>query len=393
LPVGPGASASLLAVLLLIRFADEWFTFFPAGALESIRADLGLSYTQAGFFLTALGSGGLIGHGFKVAADYVDRRRIATAGALVYGLCLVAIAAGHTYVVLIAAGFIWGAASDAFISGCEVTLIQIARGELVTALGRANAYGAIGDLLGPLTLAAAGALGVDWRTVFAFGGALMLGYAAWIFRQKFPPNERQPEAKAPLAAVVTIAKDRRIILLAVIEGLFGVLDEPFLGFTVAYLERVREIPASLATLIVGASLAAGLLGYLVAPRIADTYPARMLLLGSGAVLGLAVTLIVVAPAVAVIVLAAVILGLAGATFYTVVQATYFALHPGQAGTTDAVISTISLAGVGFPTLVGAISDGFGLTVGLGTYAAVPLIMLVLVAALPSAAFQVQVAED
>jgi fucose permease len=284
---------------------------------------------------------------------------------------------------LFAAAFVWGAASDAFVSGCEVTLVQLARGELATALGRVNAFGAVGDLLGPLTLAAAGALSVNWRAVFAFGGALMLLYAIWIYAQKFPPPRRQPDAKAPLAAVVALARDRRIILLALVEGLFGVLDEPFLGFTIAYLERVRHLSASLATAIVGVSLLAGLVGYLVAPRFVSDFSARRLLLVGAAVLGVAVGLIVVAPVALLVLAAATIFGLAGATFYTVVQATYLGLHPDQAGTTDAVVSTISLFGIGFPTLVGTISDGFGLAAGLGAYAAVPAVMLALIAALPA----------
>jgi fucose permease len=284
---------------------------------------------------------------------------------------------------LIAAAFVWGAASDAFISGCEVTLVQLARGELATALGRVNAFGAIGDLLGPLTLAAAGALSVDWRAVFAFGGALMLLYAIWIYVQTFPPPRRQPDAKAPLAAIVALARDRRIILLAIVEGLFGVLDEPFLGFTIAYLERVRHLSASLATTIVGLSLVCGLVGFLVAPRFVGDYPARTLLLVGAAVLGVAVALIVVAPITLLVLAAAMIFGFFGAAFYTVVQATYYGLHPDQAGTTDAVVSTISLFGIGFPTLVGTISDGFGLTAGLGAYAAVPVVMLALIVGLPT----------
>ena len=170
LPFATRAPFSLLAALMLVRFADEWFTFFPAGTLESIRSDLGLSYAQTGVILASLGSGGLIGHGFSVAADYVDRRKLASAGAMVYGLCLIAFALGHSFFVLVAAGLIWGAASDAFVAGCEVTLVQLYPDRIASVLARANAYGAIGDLLGPLTLAGAAAIGLGWRGVFALSG-------------------------------------------------------------------------------------------------------------------------------------------------------------------------------------------------------------------------------
>jgi hypothetical protein len=32
--------------LLLVNGADEWFSFLPAGVMESLRADVGLSYAS-----------------------------------------------------------------------------------------------------------------------------------------------------------------------------------------------------------------------------------------------------------------------------------------------------------------------------------------------------------
>src|SRR5262249_3671701 len=82
--------------------------------------------------------------------------------------------------------------------------------------------------------------------------------------------------------------------------------------------------------------------------------------------------------------AAILFGFSGAVFYAVLEATYLSLRPGQAGTTGAVVSAISLAGLGFPALVGAVSDAPGLAAGMTVYAAVPLLVvaLVLLAARP-----------
>jgi hypothetical protein len=50
----------------------------------------------------------------------------------------------------------------------------------------------------------------------------------------------------------------------------------------------------------------------------------------------------------------------------------------HAGTIHAVVSTIGLFGIAFPALVGAVADSFGLTIGLGVYAAIgPLILVLL----------------
>jgi predicted MFS family arabinose efflux permease len=348
--------------------------------MEAIRADLSLSYAEAGLVLTALPAGGLLGHGFTAAADYVERRWLATFGALAYGLCLLAFAAANSLPALLAASFIWGATDDAFIGGCEVTLVDLYRDELAPVLARVNAYGAVGDLLGPLTLAAAAALGVGWRGVFVASGALMVGYAAFLAAQRFP-SPRPREGESVVASLAAVARDRRLILLAVVTGLFSTLAEPFLGFTSAYLERVRGLSPAAATTIAAVVTAAGIVGFLTVPLFTRRLPTRPLLLGFGALVAASVMLLIAAPSVPLQVVAGFAFGWSGATFYSVLQATYLSLRPGQAGASKAVVSTIGLFGLGLPPLVGAVSDGLGLAAGLAVYAAVALVMLALVAAI------------
>jgi hypothetical protein len=205
----------------------------------------------------------------------------------------------------------------------------------------------------------------------------MLGYAAWIASQPFP-RPRPPVAR-PTSAVLAVVRDRRILLLAVVDGLFGLLDEPFLGFTVAFLERERGLPPAAATLIVSVAVAAGIAGFLSVPLFTARWPSGRLLPALAAALGLAIAALITAPVAALQVAAAGAFGFSGALFFALLQATYLALRPGQAGTSQAVVSTIGFFGIGFPALVGAASDAFGLTTGLGLYAAVPLAMLPLLA--------------
>ncbi len=48
-----------MAAVLVARLADESAIFLPFGALESFRADLGLTYGQAGAVLAAIAPGAL----------------------------------------------------------------------------------------------------------------------------------------------------------------------------------------------------------------------------------------------------------------------------------------------------------------------------------------------
>jgi predicted MFS family arabinose efflux permease len=370
-----------------VRLADEWFSFFPAGALEPIRQSLGQSYAGAGLLLTSLAAGGLAGNAFAVAADFVDRRWLAAGGAAVYGLCLFACVGGQSLAVLVVAAFCWGAASDAFTHGCEVALVDLYRDELPPVMGRVNAYGAVGDILGPLTLAGAAALGLPWRAVFLLGGAMMLLYALWLAWRPLPlPGTRPaPGAPAPapgppaspLRAILDVARDRRILVLALVDGLFGVLDEPFLGFIIASFQGVQDVHPALPTAVATATVGAGLAGFLAVPAFTRRAPGDRLLLPLAALLALATGAFALLPWLPLRILAGPLFGFVGAVFFAVLQATYLGLRPGQAGTSQAVVSTVGLLGLGFPTLAGAVSDAGGLTAGLALYAAAPLAILLL----------------
>jgi predicted MFS family arabinose efflux permease len=379
IPLAVRAPYSLLMALMLVELADEWVSFFPAGSIASIQDDLGLSYAQAGAVLTSVPAGGILGHGFGVAADFVSRRALAVFGAAMYAVCMGTFALADSFAVLVVAGFVWGAASDAFIHGCEVALVDLYRDQLAPALARVNAFGAVGDLLGPLTLAGAAAAGVSWRAVFALGAATMALYAVWLFTQRFPPPA-PPEAEeehTPFRAVLGVLRDRRILLLAVIAGLFSVLDEPFWGFVIVFLEDVRGLSGGLATAIAAVGVAGGLAGFLSVGAVTARWSARTTLLATCLAVGASVAALVYVPFPPAQTLGGLAFGYSGALFWSVLQAATLGLRPGQAGTTSAVVSTVGLFGIGYPPLVGAVADRAGLPAGLGLYAAVPALMFVL----------------
>lgn len=380
LPLGARAPWSLLAALLLVRFADEWVTFFPAGAIEAIRADLGLTYAQMGLVVSSLPAGGLVGGAFSVAADFWDRRWLASLGALGYALCLLAFALGGSFAVLLVAGFVWGAAGDAFVHGCEVTLVDLYDDDVAPAIGRVNAYAAVGDLLGPLTLAALAALGLSWRAAFGFGGAAMLLYAGWLASQRFPRPSRPAEAGSPAQAVLAVVRDRRVLLLALVEGLYSLLDEPLLGFTAAFLERDRAVPAVVATVAISVGVVGGIAGFLAVPLFTARWAPGGLLRALAAAMAVELATLVLAPWLPLQTAALGLFELSGAVFYSVLTARYLSLRPGLAGTTGMVVGMVGHAGLGFPALVGAASDAFGLAAGLGLYALVPVAILLLLAA-------------
>lgn len=370
----------LLLSLLLVDFADEWLTFLPFGAIESIRADVGLSYTQAGAILTLLPAGGIAGMFATVAADFVSRRALAAGGALVYGGCLVAFALADSFAVLAVAAFTWGAASDAFVHGAQVALVDVAGDELDGALARTNLLGSIGDLLGPVTVAAAAAAGLGWRPVFAAGGVAMLGYGGWLASKALPPP--RPNRHTPSSAIAAVARDRRVWWFGAFLAVGDVLDEPFLGFLVALLQGARGASSAVAALVVGAALAGSVGGYVHLARRSSPLPEGRALVGATALKLVAIPGMLFAPSLAVVAVAAVGAGFAGAVLWVTIQAAVLRLRPGQSGTTWAVVATISLPGLAWAPLVGAAADRFGIEAAVALYLVAPILMLALLAVRP-----------
>jgi MFS transporter, FSR family, fosmidomycin resistance protein len=363
---------------MLVRFADEWTTFLPAGALEPIRADLRVGYAEASAILVALPAGGLLGEFFVIASDYVSRRWISALGAVGYGAALFAFGLSHSLPVLIAAAFVWGASSDAFVHGCEVSLTDLAGDQLPRALARMNAWAAVGDFLGPLTLGLVAALGLGWRGAFVGCGAAMFAYAAWLANQRFPPPRPPGQLPNPFVGVMAIIIERRVLLLALIMGLFSLLDEPLAAFLIAFLERAHHQSAAAANAVVLAWVVGQFGGFSLYGRLAAQRSSGSTLRVCAIVMVMSLPMAIFAPALGVQTPAALVFGGSGAIFYATLQADILALRPGQAGSVSAVVSLIGMAGMGFPLATGALSDAFGLAAGVALYAIVPALVLGLV---------------
>jgi predicted MFS family arabinose efflux permease len=366
----------LLASLLLVNLADEWFAFLPAGAMESIRADLGLSYAQAGVLLALLPAGGVLGIFLMAAADFVSRRLLGAAGALVYALCLMTFATGRSFAALAIASVLWGAASDAFVHATQLALAELAGDELDATLARTNVLGSVGDLLGPLTLAVASATGIGWRPVFVVGGVLMLGYAGLLAAQPLPPPH--PDGSTPWSVARAVLGDTRVVRLAAIWALIAVLDEPFLGFLIADLEETHGISAAAATALVGAVVAGGIVTYTVLGATRRSFSVRSRLTAASIGQLIAVLVMVAAPWPAVVAFAGFGFGAAIALLWVTLLAMTLRLRPGQVGTTQAAVSGLATVGVALPPLIGIAADRLGLGAAMWLFALAPAGILLLV---------------
>lgn len=362
---------------------DEWVSFFPAGSLDAIRAELNLSYGQAGVILACFSLGGLLGTPVGgLAADFVDRRKLLAGGAFAYAASMALFGLSDSFWVMTVAALAWGASGDPFTHPTDVVLTELDPDMLETNIARGNFLGSLGDILSPLTVALVFALGLDWRILMFVGAVGMAAYGIWFLTLDIPPIKERANGHTPWSSLVSVARDRRVILGSLVITLFSTLDEPFAAFVILFL-RDDGYSATTANVVAMAFFVASALGFLLVPWLTRRFSARGIRLGL-ALLMLAGVLAVVSGLIGLLTVGLFVTGAAGAAFYSIVYAGLLRLRPGQVGATGTVSSYIDTLALAFPPLVGATADAAGLQAGLALYALIPAGILILLLVSPAA---------
>lgn len=386
-------SRRLLAAVLLVRAVDEFAAFLPAGALESYRGDLNLSYTTASAVLLALGLGSLPGMALSAGADRFSRRVIASVGAGCYAAALALFAWAPGATALVVAALLLGVGSTGMVDGVEVALTDLVTSDRLRVwLARSNLGAVVGGLCGPALLAVMALGGAEWRMAFVVGALLVAAYGVLLAVSPLPaPASRArnaagddaPDGATPDtirdATILDVVRDGRVWMIGLLSFVMVPFDEPFFAFLIAHLQQTRGASPAGATVVAMAAVGGGLLVQGAAAR-------RPLRLGDHAlyVLG-AVALLTgsfvaaVVPLLAAVAIAAAVVGAGLELCWLAVQHRTLTLRPGQAGRTSAVVSAIEQVGFVLPVGVGVVADATNLTGAMGVFALLGALLLMLAA--------------
>jgi MFS transporter, FSR family, fosmidomycin resistance protein len=366
--------------LLAIEFLDELIFGVREAAWPLIRDDLALGYAQVGLLLgVPTFSSSLIEPFLGILGDVWKRRALVLGGGVVFTGSLLLIAAGHNFLVLLAAFILFDPASGAFVSLSQATLMDTDPTRHEQNMARWTFAGSLGVVSGTLVVAAAAALGLDWRVLFLLlaGVALAVLAAAWRF--PFPAGARDTEEQMGLlrglAGAIGALKRREVLRWLTLLQFSDLMLDILLGFLALYFVDVVHVRPEEAALAVTVWTVVGLAGdFLLIPLLERVRGLSYLRVSAALELALFTAFLLVPQAWAKLVLLG-LLGLFNAGWYSILKGRLYSAMPGQSGTVMAVSNVFGLLGGLIPLALGFVAQRFGLQPMMWLLLAGPIALL------------------
>jgi predicted MFS family arabinose efflux permease len=237
-----------------------------------IRADLGLTLTQAGSFLSAYYIGPiLMSLPAGTLADRWGMKRLIVLGQVVIAVGLVALSLSGSYAVLMLL---------TAVAGCGYGMLNPASTQAVIAWApprhRASLVGVkqvglpFGGMLGAALLPAL-AIPLGWRVAVVLSAALIaLGalVSLAIYRDP-PPAETAPRAAGRRGSFATVLAMRDVWLVAVATLVFAAMQTIWMAFLVLYLESVVGLTVLAASRYLALAQFGGMVGRMAFALLSD----------------------------------------------------------------------------------------------------------------------------
>lgn len=349
-------------------------------SLPAIVAGLGITYAQAGLFFTLLSLGSFFGTSLGAAAsDRVPRR-------LLFALCASCLAAG-----LAALGLVRG-----YLPAALVIFLFSLTGSPVGAIGQSimlgawpgkrernlslmSSFGALGSLLAPILVSINYSVGLAWRWPFLETAGLALALLVLSLAVRIPAAG-VPRARVPARAILS---NRRVLGVAVMIFLSIAIDLGFVYWLAEYFAAELAVDLRLASSVVGIYLAGIIAGRLSIPLVLKRLQPDVHLAATLCLALAAIVLFTLVPSPAAKAALCALYGLGVGPVFPLLMARGTREFPEQSGAVTGVLyGSMSLGGVVFPLLVGALAQAIGIARSYWFCAAVALGLLA--AAAPAA---------
>ncbi len=343
-------------------------------SLPAMVSDLGITYAQAGFLFTLLSLGSLVGTsvgGF--ASDHLPRKAL-------YGGCVLALSAG-----LLVTGFVQG-----YVLVALVVFLFSVFGSPIGAIGQSimlsvfpdrrernlafmTMFSAMGSFLAPLLVSLCFSLRLSWRSAFLATAALAFLVFVSVMIVRIP--RAAPTARR--GGILGIVRNRGVIVCAALIFISVGADIGFSYWLAQYFRSELHVSLRLSSSVVGLYLVGVITARFLLPRLLRRHAARTVL---AAGLGLALVAIlsfIFVPVKAVKAALCAVYGLGIGPVFPLLVARGTGEFPTRAGAVTGVLyAALSLGGMAFPLLVGAIAARWGIAHSYVLCAALAAILLV-----------------
>ena len=380
-----GLPAVALLTFLAIEFIDELVDGVGSAAWPLVRNDLDLTYVQIGLLLSVPGIVASFVEPFiGILGDVGYRRLLVLGGGLAFAGALGLVSASQGFFVLLAAWVVYFPASGAFVSLSQASLMDRWPARREQNMARWTFTGGVANMIGPLALTAAVAVGLGWRGAFLAVAVLTIPAIVAARRAPLGLDARDPGQDVPsfVDGLRTAAGALRrfpvvkwLALLQASDLLLGI----FKGFLALYMVDVAGVSESSAALAIAVWVGGGLIGeFLVIPLLERVRGVTSLRFSVVVVL-LLYPAFLLAPSFELRLAAVGALGFGSAGWYSILQGQAYSSLPGRSGTIVALGNVFGLASSLVPLGLGVVSATWGLDKAMWLLLAGPVLLLIGVA--------------
>ncbi len=359
---------SVTLAFLLIELFDELNYGIEGAALPVIRDDFGLTYAQIGLLLGAPQLiSAFVEPVLMLLGDTRLRKSLIIGGGLAITLALILVAVGHSFPILLIAMLIAFPASGAFVSLSQATLMDLNPGRQAQLMARWTAAGSVGNLLGPLILAASLGLGWGWRWTFLGLAGMALLLVISMLPQRLPASAvEHPSAsihetvKSLGAGLWSALRNPQLLRWLALLELSDLMLDRFISYAPLYFTDVIRVSPAQASLLISGIMAASLVSDLVVIPLLEKIPGLQLVRASAFVCIGMYAAALLAPWLWVKLILFILVSMTTLGWYPVLQGEAYAAVPGRSGTVMAVNSLTGVVSAGIAWIIGWLAGQVGL---------------------------------
>lgn len=358
----------------------------PSGGAPDIERALGLSHTATAvvLFLVPGVVQLVLDPVWMVLSERLGRPWLIRGGLAVMAAMSLVAAAAPGPVTLAGALSIWGVATGAATSCCELTLIDRWPDRRARTMARWTLLAMVGDFAAPMLL---GALAViapgpeGWRIAFAIVGALLAVWAAVAMVSPLPvvataaDEDRPPLWQAAREAL----RDRVLIAWLFGTALCHLLDEILIVFASIYVRDSLGASAAAQSAMVGAFIAGGALGLVGLDRLLARHGEHRLMIAAGVACAALFAGWLAAPSAWLAVVLMVPVGATAAPLYPLASALAYARCPERSSVVMVASHLFAPLTLALPWGLGWVADHAGVLAALALLAAQPVGLVALAA--------------